>query len=253
MTHESPAPGRASADAQDVMSKRTAEERHGGEITAKQRRRWSPLTVNGILARPTSTAQAHDLAMALGKVMRRDGTFDDLRNDEDGICVEIRASHRDKVLRELELSSWSWEDYVRQWKAAGLAHRCSDLKRGCVRLLLQPADVCPIPSCGETLLGATVERGSQQRSTLPTATEIVLTAGDASGDEEGDVPSKHSTDGDGPGVVDSDSFEQHSEIAAFAALKRADVRIGDPMTDAGVRALGYRPTRRGWVPIEEAG
>ena len=88
MKHESPAQGRASADALNVERKSSEEDRHVA-FTAKQRRRWSPLTVDGILARSPSTAQAHDLALAIGKVMRRDGTFLESRDDSDGICVEI--------------------------------------------------------------------------------------------------------------------------------------------------------------------
>lgn len=257
MKHESPAPGRASADARDVEDKFTGTGGHDAEVlTAKQRKRYSPLSVNGILARPAITAQAHDLAMALGKTMRRDGTFEELRHGDDMVCVEVRPSHRDKVIGLLSLSSWSWGEYVRRLEAVGMAHRCPDLKRGAVRLLLEPASICPVPMCGEALPSATVERGSAQRSTLPTATETVLEPGDASGDEEGDGPLTKVNESQrkgSPETVAGDSPQESiSEVAAFAALKRADVRIGNPMTDAEVRALGYRPTRRGWVLIEEA-
>ncbi len=251
MKHESPAQGRASADALNVERKSSEEDRHVA-FTAKQRRRWSPLTVDGILARSPSTAQAHDLALAIGKVMRRDGTFLELRDDSDGICVEIRPSHRDKVTETLGISAWSWGEYVRQWTAAGLAHRCGDLKRGSVRLLLEPATVCPVPICGETLPEATGNRGSEQRSVLPTATENVLTAGDASGDEKGDVRSKRSTNGDEANALDRSPIQQPSEVAAHVALKRAGVEIGEPMSDEEIRALGYRRTSRGWVPIKGA-
>jgi hypothetical protein len=180
---ESPAQGRASADGRYVEDKPTARGGHGEALTIKQRTRWSPLTVDGILVRPATTAQAHDLAMALGKVMRKDRTFEPLRNEDDLLCVEVRTFHRDRVRKLLGLSPWSWGEYVRQWEAVGLAHRCDELKRGAVRLFDQPEPTCPV--CGN-VAGSNTERGSQQRSPLPGATETVLTAGDASSDAEGD-------------------------------------------------------------------
>ena len=186
MKHEDPAQGRASADGLNVEDKSTEGGRHGaGSLTVKQRRRFPAVTVDGILARPPVTAQAHDLALSLGKVMRRDGTFELLRGPDDMLCVEIRPSHRDKVLELLGLSAWSWGEYVREWKVAGMAHGCSDLKRGAVRLFLEPMAVCPVPMCGGNVAHSNTERGSQQRSMLPTATETVLRAGDASGDKRG--------------------------------------------------------------------
>lgn len=157
-------------------------------LTIKQRGRWSPMTVEGILARDATTAQASDLAMALGKAMRKDGSFDSLHDGKDvAICVEVRPVHRDKVKRLLGLSEWSWGEYVRRWMEAGLADRCPDLPRGSVRLLAEPASVCPVPSCGRPLPTAMVDHCPQQRSPLPTATESVLTTGAASRDAEGDA------------------------------------------------------------------
>ena len=86
----------------------------------------------------------------------------------------------------------------------------------------------------------------------PTATENVLTAGDASGDEKGDVRSKRSTNGDEANALDRSPIQQPSEVAAHVALKRAGVEIGEPMSDEEIRALGYRRTSRGWVPIKGA-
>lgn len=198
MNDESPAYGRAPADARNVEDNDTPTKGQHGVLTVRQRSRWSPLTVDGMLARPAVTAQAHDLAMAIGKVMRRDGSFRDLRHPDDGLCVEVTPFHRNKVLSMLGLSAWSWGDYVRRWEAARIAHRCADLRRGSVRLLLEPAWTCPVPWCREPLPTATDdrdpdvvqsndERRSEQRSTLPAPTEIVLIRGDASRDEEGDA------------------------------------------------------------------
>lgn len=207
MNGEGPAQGRASTDARDVGDNDTPTEGQRGVLTVLQRRRWSPLTVDGILARPAATAQAHDLAMALGRVMRRDGTFLPLRGPDDSLCVEVNPVQRDRVLLLLELSPWSWDAYVRRWVAARLAHRCHDLGPGSIRLFLDPVDVCPVPSCGEPLPSATDEpepdiapsndeRGSEQRSMLRPATETVLIRGDASRDEEGDAGPR----GSGPEV-----------------------------------------------------
>ena len=61
------------------------------------------MTVEGILARPLSAAQAHDLGLALGKVMRSNRTFEQVRSSADMLCVEIRPTHRDKVLGLFQL------------------------------------------------------------------------------------------------------------------------------------------------------
>jgi hypothetical protein len=249
---ESPAQGRASADARNVGSDSTARGGHGGEVlTVKQRGRWSPLTVDGILARPSSTAQAHDLALALGKMMRRDRTFQELRHDGDMLCVEIRPSHRDKVLGLLNLSAWSWGEYVRRWEAVGLAHRCQELDRGAVRLFPRPEGICPV--CGANVAGSNAECGLEQRSPLPRATEIVLTAGDASGDERGDVPELESLDVE---VSETSSEVAPSEAEALTTLERVlgatprcleTDEIGEPLSNEEIRELGYIATPKGWV------
>lgn len=204
MNDERPAHRRALADARNVEDNDTsAGGRDGGDLSAFQRRRWSPLTVDGILMRPPATAQAHDLAMALGKVMRRDGTFLPLRGPDDGLCVEVRPHQRDRVQELLDLSTWSWGEYRRGWEKARLAHRCPGLPRGGVRLFFEPFAMCPVPGCGETLPASTddpesdvadsnEERGSEQRSALLVSTEIVLPRGDASRDEEGDASLRRS-------------------------------------------------------------
>jgi hypothetical protein len=174
---------------QEVGSEFTGGDRRGAaSLTAKQRRRFSSVTVEGILAIPQATCQAFGLATATGKGMRYDGTFHELEPDKHPIAVEVGALHRDRVIAYLGFKRWTWDDYVRQWITAGMAHRCIDLKRGRIRLLLQPATVCPVPMCGESLLTAIGNRGSQQHEPLLQATESVLSSGDASRGAEGDVP-----------------------------------------------------------------
>ena len=184
---EGGAPGEGRAE--DVALEPSGRDRReAASLTAKQRRRFSSVTVEGILAIPQTTCQAFVLATATGKGMRHDGTFHELEPDKHSIAVEVGALHRDRVIAYLGFKRWTWDDYVRQWIAAGMAHRCTDLKRGRIRLLLQPATICPVPMCGEPLLTATDNRGSQQHEPLPQATESVLVSGDASRGAEGDAP-----------------------------------------------------------------
>jgi hypothetical protein len=247
MNDEGPALGRASGDARDVEGNDTPREgRRGDVLTVLQRRRWSPLTVDGILVRPAVTAQAHDLAMAIGKVMRRDGTFRDLRGPDDGLCVEVGSSHRHKVLLLLELSPWSWRAYVRRWEAARIAHRCSDVGRGSVRLLMEPADVCPVPGCGKPLPTATDERdsdvapsnderGSEQQSVLLAPTGIVLIPGDASRDEEGDEGPRRSRFGN-HGRLTQGGFSKSERRLGIAAAGADHCReCGATSAESGYR------------------
>ena len=144
--------------------------------------------------------------------------------------------HREKVRAALALSSWSWGDLVRKLEAANLAHRCADLKRGSVRFLLEPATVCPVPSCGQTLPRATVERGSEQRSTLPGATESVLRAGDAPRDAEGDATSwllPSEEQGSAAEPLQEGSSETAALIRRERELGLADVDIASLLNRSG--------------------
>jgi hypothetical protein len=193
------------------------------------------LTVDGILARDAITAQVHDLALALGRAMRPDGTFETLRAHEVPLCVEVRPVHRDRVLALTGTSSWSWGDYRRGWIAAGLAHQCPDLPRGSVRLFLEQTAVCPVPWCRGALVPATVEGGRRQRSTWSRATESVPETGDASGDEEGDAWAA------GAERSDEEALDSLRRILGASPLP-------EPISDDDVRALGFEPTDAGWRP-----
>jgi hypothetical protein len=103
--------------------------------------------------------------------------------------------------------------------------------------------------CRQAFTTRTPERSPHEREAFTTRTRIVLNSGDASGDEEG-VGRDESEEANR--LSFSPSREGSTEIAAFAALKRAGITIGSPLTDEEIKALGYRPTARGWVPIKGA-
>src|SRR5688572_13950030 len=117
--HDSPAQGRAAADGLNVGDEFSETDRRGAvSLTAKQRRRFSSVTVEGILAIPQATCQAFVLATATGKGMRHEGTFHELEPDKHSIAVEVGSLHRDRVIAYLGFKRWTWDDYVRQWIAA---------------------------------------------------------------------------------------------------------------------------------------
>jgi hypothetical protein len=258
---------RPKAAPDDLGEEVEAESTGGGgheQLTRKQRERWSPLTVEGILSRPPQTAQAHDLVMSLGKGMLQDGSFRTPRPDTPDrvILVEVRGVHRKKAQALLGISDWTWGKYRRGWEDARIAHRCADLKRGDVRLFLQPEDRCLAPRCRQTVAPSNVEP-------LPTAT-VSVGQSNGSGARSGGYLQR---DGKGDGSLEPSEVEGSDVVAvavpvpqggssgrapsdeeALANVKRwLDVtEIGDPMTDEEIRTLGYRQTRRGWVPIEAA-
>ena len=193
MNGESPAPGRASADAHDVGGDSTAT---GGQdvevLTAKQRTRISGVTIEGKLAVRGPGYEPFDFATTIGKGMAPGGTFRTLLPGEVAICVVVKPSHRDKVLELTGITARAWRSYVSKWEDDRMAHRCAELGRGAVSLFYRPRAVCPVPQCGESLpperkQGA-VQAEAVFRISGSSVPRNVLKTGDASRDKEGDVP-----------------------------------------------------------------
>jgi hypothetical protein len=226
MSGESPPKG-ASADARNVESDSTATGGQGAQLTAKQWGRFCRMTVAGILAAPAETSQAIALAMAIGKGMRADGTFTTPLPGEKPVCVELRASHRNKVIELLGLTSRTWRRYLALWEQSGMAHRCDDLKRGGVRLFLEPVSVCPAPTCKRTFVTAKADTGD--RISGHTWPRIVPDTGTARGLQKG-----------------LEALEVEEEVEEGSQERRVA-----KLNDDEVRALGYEPTRKGWVPITD--
>jgi hypothetical protein len=191
MNHESPAQGRASADAHDVESDSTATGGQDAEVlTAKQRTRISGVTIEGKLAVRGPGYEPFDFATTLGKGMAPGGTFRTLLPGEVAICVVVPASTRNKVLELTGITPRAWRSYVRRWEDDRMAHRCADLSRGSVTLFYHPRAVCPVPQCGTSLPPERKQRAVQAEAVFrisgSSVPRNVLKTGDASRDKEGD-------------------------------------------------------------------
>jgi hypothetical protein len=192
VTHESPAQGRASADARDVDDKSTETGGQGADVlTAKQRTRISGVTIEGKLAVRGPGYEPFDFATTIGKGMAPGGTFRTLLPGEVAICVVVKPSHRDKVLELTGITARAWRSYVSKWQDDRMAHRCAELGRGAVSLFYHPHAVCPVPACREALPPERKQRTADAAAAFPISGSSmprnVLKTGDASRDEEGDA------------------------------------------------------------------
>ena len=147
------------------MLRENAEEHRETGLTKGQWRRFSSLTVRGLVVLPDSGWRAFLLATSLGKMMTKEGTFERLRRGELGLGVVVRPNVRDRVIDLLEADDPDrrmWRKHVSEWIEAGLAHRCKSQPRGSVTLFLSP----------RMAARCVRERTSQYRTTGPLSTAL---------------------------------------------------------------------------------
>lgn len=159
-------------------------------VTDKQWHRWSYVTLEGQLQLPPASLQLWEVAIRVGKIMRRDKSFDRIKSQEDVLCVEVRPQQRDLVLSLVDRQERWWRTCVTAWEAVRMAHRCPDAPRGAVRLFLAPEARCPV--CSEDLsaaLGGPEKRHPEDRIAAPTVPRSVPDPGMSSRSEKGSVSS----------------------------------------------------------------
>jgi len=121
-----------------------AEELEATGLTPGERRRWAMISVRGWAALPARRARTFAVAASLGKIKRKDGSFNRISNARDALCVVVRPEHRDRVLKVLGgRQARQWQRDVAAWVAVGMAHRCPDQPRGSVSLFFEPQEECP--------------------------------------------------------------------------------------------------------------
>jgi hypothetical protein len=134
MTHESPALGRASADAHDVAGNSTPVERHGG--------RFANVTVEGMRRLTVRRLRLFDMGFAAGRYFDAYGSFRRLNGLPVGSVVD--SARLPDVLELAGVSEKTWENNVSSWVPLRMAHRC---KPRTVALFVSPLDgaeaICP--------------------------------------------------------------------------------------------------------------
>jgi hypothetical protein len=190
--NESPQKGAPNDSGDEVEQDSTGGDGHSDAVlTAKQRTRYSSVTLEGKLAVRGPWYEAFDFATTVGKMMAPGGTFRTLLPSERGIAVVVRPSHRDRVLQLTGITARAWRSYRRKWEADRMAHRCAGFGPGGVTLFFDPQTTCPVPQCGATLPSERKERSAQAEAAFRTngssVPRNVLNAGDASRDEQGDA------------------------------------------------------------------
>lgn len=174
-------------------------EQGAGALTAKQRKRYSSVTMEGKLAVRGPGYEAFDLATTIGKMMAPGGTFRMLLPGEAAIGVVVRLSHRDRVLELAGITTRAWRSHVWKWEHVRMAHRCAGSGRGDVTLFFHPQMRCPVPDCVAALPPERKERSASERKQRSVQVEAafriggssvprdVLNTGESTRDEQGDA------------------------------------------------------------------
>jgi hypothetical protein len=149
------------------------------QLSILEGRRFDPTSVAVKLLLPDSFTRTHGIAAALGREMRKDGTFGSLRHGKDGVGVLIGPTQRKRICAVLDIGMDYFSDFARECERLGIAHRC---RRGTLFLWLEPLmERCP--GCGEEgnriRLSAGVESGYQPDSIRLSAGQTVPSPGDA--------------------------------------------------------------------------
>jgi hypothetical protein len=138
--------------------------------------RYSPTSVEVLLRLPESNARNFVVASALGRIMRKDGTWEPLRNGKDAAGSLITKRRRGIVLEALKISAVRWRHLCLDWERRYVAHRCAP---GVVFLFAHSLyDECP--ACRAELLvdhmppSAHRDRGPGFESGRDATTEAVV-------------------------------------------------------------------------------
>jgi hypothetical protein len=136
MNGESPASGGASADAHDVGSDSTAT---GGQGADKSKR-FPPVSVAVLQRLPGSSARSFAIGVAIGQWIDAEGNAPRMpANAARGSLIDRKRLP--DVLEAVGVTARTWREYVKEWEANYIAHKCG---QSIVCLLTRPLqDRCP--------------------------------------------------------------------------------------------------------------
>jgi hypothetical protein len=81
--------------------------------------------VAALLRLPEGNARSFAIAVAFGRFVRDDGTFEAVRSGRDVAGSVIGSRQRERILSALGIKSRRWRQLVEDWESRYLAHRCS--------------------------------------------------------------------------------------------------------------------------------
>lgn len=110
--------------------------------------RDSSVTLRAMLKLPPKRFRLFMIASIVGTwIPQSGGTGRPLRNGQRAVAIEIVPATRTRILEELGFTRKTWDNAVREWIDARLAHRCTRGARGVVCLFITPLGgvgaICP--------------------------------------------------------------------------------------------------------------
>jgi hypothetical protein len=110
--------------------------------------RDSSVTLRAMLKLPPKRFRLFMVASIVGTwIPQSGGTGRPLRNGQRAVAIEIVPATRTRILEELGYTRKTWDNAVRDWIYARLAHRCERGVRGVVCLFITPLGgvgaICP--------------------------------------------------------------------------------------------------------------
>lgn len=160
------------------------------QLTLFELKRWSPTTVAVSLLLPASSHRSHNIAAALGKGIRRDGTFGPFVDGKDCIGVYVGPTQRGTIAHALGISRDEMSKLIGQWVKLNIAHRCA---RGVACLWINPfEETCPYCKAEpqiEVGKSPLIKRGKSPQRVGKSPRVFVPNTGDALRDGQGDTGS----------------------------------------------------------------
>jgi hypothetical protein len=133
-------PKAAPADAQDVKDDSTATEgRKRVDVT-----RYPPVTVAALQRLPGSSARTFAMAFAIGQWLDMDGSTARLSSGKTAGGSLVDEKRLPDVLEQVGITARTWREYVTEWEANYIGHRC---RRGKAFLFSRPL-LSSCPACG---------------------------------------------------------------------------------------------------------
>jgi hypothetical protein len=121
---ESPAQGRAPADARDVGTEST-EERGRAEDRRYDASRYAPVNVALWQRFPPSSLRAFAITASLGQLVDVNGNTDRLANGRQAAGAVVRRDRLPAILAAIGTSDRTFRRHVQEWVERFQAHRCS--------------------------------------------------------------------------------------------------------------------------------
>jgi hypothetical protein len=142
----------------------------GNELRLFDMARYSPVSVQVLLRLPESNCRAFVVASALGRFLRSDGSWEQLRSGKDAAGTLVTKRRRGVILAALGISAVRWRHLCLDWERRYVAHRCAP---GTVFLFTHALyEECP--ACHAEILADHVPPSPHRERGPASATAVVM-------------------------------------------------------------------------------